>query len=146
MIYVIDAIIVMTCAVFFFWGGYAQHNFRRFYMPPLIALGLSLTSHIWWVGITSLPLIGVMTIGYGEKSILYKYLTDEVARAVWMSLAAIIIGLGAFLTGHLAWYFYFPYILWAGFLGATLRNLNQILGDLIFGAYLSSIIFLTGIG
>ncbi len=136
----IDFIVIALCALCFFIGGKWQHNFRRYIMPVILGIGISLASHIWWLGLTTLPVIGILVMGYGPKSILYKYLSDAGARGMYMFLAAWAIGLGPVLTGHLVLYFYAPYIIIAGILGATLRNLNEIIGDLLFGSFLSSII------
>lgn len=109
-------------------------------MPCVLGFGISLFSHCWWLGFTTLPLMGILCLGYGEKSLFYKYFTDAGARGMWLFLCAVVIGLGLIITGHIAYYIYIPYCIIAGILGATLRNINEIIGDLIFGFYLSSII------
>ncbi len=138
----VDFLVIILCAVLFFVGGKWWHDARRFILPPILGLGISIVSHTWWLGLTTLPLIGILCLGYGPNSPLFKILGDAGARGMYMFLSAWVIGLGPVLTGHLELYYYAPYIIIAGILGATLRNLNEIIGDLLFGAYLSAIILL----
>ncbi len=137
---VIKLLTIVICAVLNFIGGWKWHNARRYFMPVILGASISLVSHMWWLGLTVLPVMGILSIGYGEKSILWKYLTDAGARGMWMFLSALAIGLGCVIAGHLAWFIYVPYCILAGVLGATLRNMNEIIGDLLFGAFLASII------
>lgn len=137
---IIKIIIPLVCAGLNAWGGYSWHNARRFIMPVIIGAAVSYFSHCWWLGLTVLPVIGVLTVGYGEKSILYKYLSDAGARGTWMFLVAMVIGFGATITGHLSWFFYIPYCVVSVIIGVTLRNINQIVGDLIFGALFATVI------
>lgn len=137
---IIKLIDIAICSGLYFFGGYAWHNSRRFIMPIFLVLGISYASHAWWLGLTCLPVIGIFCTGYGEKSVLWKYFNDFWTRFIWMFMAALVIAGGACATGHLHWYIYLPYCVISGFLGASLRNINEIVGDLIFGAWLSSVI------
>jgi len=68
--------------------------------------------------------------------------SDGFARAMWLFLVCVGAGLGLFLTGHLAWYFYFPYcILGAVWGGVSRKWWNGIIAP-ISGALIGSIIFL----
>ncbi len=111
-------------------------------MPAVIGVSISIVTHVWWLGLTVLPSMGTLSIGYGEKSILHKYFSDFWVRFVWMALSAITIGLGCFIFGHLAWYLYILYILVLSIVCAILRNLNEVIGDLLFGSLIGSIVFL----
>lgn len=137
----VKILIDIICAFLNFLGGAYQHNYRRYVMPVVLGGGISLSS-VWWLGLTTLPVMGILSIGYGDNSALRRFLGNAGARGMWLFLVAIGIGFGPWLTGHLHWYFYVPYFLIAGVLGATLRNINQIIGDLIEGAFLALIIFI----
>lgn len=121
-------------------GGSFWHNARRYIMPVIYAAMVSVATMVWWVGITTLPTIGLLTIGYGEKSPLRHVFGDAWARFVWMALACLGFSLGPILTGHLLWWLVFPYAIGAGTLGITLRNIPEVVGDLLFGAWFGSIL------
>jgi hypothetical protein len=126
----IDAV----CGVLFSLGGAGFLWMRRYVMPVVIAITFSIVTHTWWLGILVLPVIGTLCIGYRGGEFL--------VRGAWMLLQATVIGIGAFLTHHLSWYFYVPYCLGAFVLGGTLYSLYQIIGDFIFGFALALILFL----
>jgi hypothetical protein len=140
MIYLKFAVLFI-CMGLNVWGGYSNHNMRRFVMPLVLALSSIWFAHTFWA-LTMLTACGTLCIGYGEKSPLRHIFGDAWARFIWMILAAIAFSLGLFLTGHLHLYFIIPYVLIAGALGITLRGINQLIGDSIFGASLASIVFL----
>ncbi len=135
---IIDAI----CAALNLIGGYSWHNARRYIMPVVIAGALSWFTGVWWLGLTVLPTMGLLSIGYGENSLFGKIFGVAWARFVWMLLCCVGFSLGALLTGHLVLFFFVSYILGAGIIGITLRNLNEIVGDIIFGAWFGSIVYL----
>lgn len=135
-------LIIIICAVLNVIGGYSWHNARRFIMPIIISVTVSISVHLWWLGLTCLPAIAPICLGYGEKSLLWKYFNDALARFVWMALVSIFLCIGAVLTGHLIWYMALIYIIFNGIIGTTLRKINQLFGDAIFGISLSSIVFI----
>lgn len=125
---------LLICGALNAIGGHSWHNARRFVMPILIAILISINIHIWWVGIISMPVIGTLCLGY--------FGGNNFGRALWLFLQAIVIGIGLLLTGHILWYFYLGYIIGAGVLGGIYKNWKQILGDSISGSYLAIIVFL----
>lgn len=134
-------LIIAACAGLKLVGELWWHNAQRYILPVLLGLSISYFSHVWWLGFTTLPMIGILVLGYGDKSPLKHGLGDASARGMWLFLVTVMAGLGPFLTHHLAWYFYIPYCLIAGILGATLRNIWNVIGSLICGAWIGFIIF-----
>lgn len=124
--------VIIICAVLKFLGETFQHNFQRFVLPVVYAISVSYISHVWWLGLTVLPMIGPICLGYkdyGNK--------DSVARALWLFVICVVASLGPFLTHHLAWYVFFPYIVTAGFVGTLTRNINNWIGAPINGLWIS---------
>lgn len=115
-------------------GGWHWLFARRFIMPFVLGVVISIVSHTWWLGLTVLPVMGTLTLGY--------FSGKNWGRGLWLFLQAVVIGLGCFLLHHLAWYFYIPYIVGAGVLGGIYKNWQQKIGDLITGGYLGLIVFL----
>lgn len=113
------------------------HNARRFIMPCVLALSACIILHSWWLGLLMLPTMGTLTLAYDNFG------KGNFSRAIWSGLQASIIGLGLFLTGHLILPFYLSYILVNMILSGILNNrVDEIIGDLIFGAWLGSIVLL----
>lgn len=127
-------ILVAIAGIIDAMGGYRFLWARRYLMPFLIGVGISVATQMWWTGFLVLPALGTLCIGYSGG----KWLI----RGLWMALQAFAIGLGLFLAHFIAWYFYVPYILISGILGATLYNIDQVVGDFIFGSFLASIVFM----
>jgi hypothetical protein len=133
--------IILICMGLNVWGGQLNHNMRRFVMPLVLALSSIWFAHTFWA-LTMLAACGTLCLGYGEKSPLRHIFGDAWARFVWMTLTAIAFSAGLFITGHLHVYFMVPYVLIAGVLGITIRLINDLIGDSIFGAWFASIVFL----
>ena len=131
---ILKLIIDFFCGLLNLVGGYCFLPARRFIMPTILALGISISSHTWWLGLLSLPVMGTLCLGYKNG----KWLK----RGLWLALQAFVIGIGAFLVGHIAFYLYLPYVVGAFVLGATLYNIDQIIGDFIFGSWLGIIVLL----
>lgn len=130
----------MICAGLNIIGGYSWHNARRFIMPVILTVAVSLIVHSWWTGLPCLLGIAPLCIGYGEKSLLWKYFNDAWGRFVWMILVGIALGLGLVISHHLSIWVAVIYVIGNGILGITLRKLNQFFSDAIFGIGLSSFI------
>lgn len=137
-----NLIILILCSALNALGGYSFKAARRYILPVVLGIGLSLATKTWWVGLMILPTMGLLSIGYGEKSFLEHIFNDAWARFVWFALVCLGVGTGLFLTGHLAWYWFFTYVVVNATLGITIRKYNQIITDLIFGAAIASIVFL----
>ena len=133
MLLILKILISASAGILNALGGDDVLFCRRYIMPVVIAIGVSIQSE-WWAGFTVLPVMGTLCIGYKGG----KWLV----RGAWMAMQAVVIGLGCLLTHHLAWYFYAPYIGIAFLLGATLYDVEQLISDFLFGVFLSTIIFL----
>lgn len=130
----IKLIIDGICGILNAWGGHSFLFARRYLIPFLLAVNASLLTHLWWVGLMLLPVIGTLSIGYSKDS--------NFGRALWIGMQCFVLGLGLFLTHHLAWYFYVPYVIFGCVLGGIYRNWFQIIGDTVTGCYLGLIIFM----
>lgn len=123
----------LLCGILDAWGG---HNFlpaRRFIMPVMLGVSISIVCNVWWLGFVVLPVIGTLCLGYFDPG--------NAGRALWLFLQAVNIGLGLVFTGHLAWYWFLGYIVIAGILGGIYKNWKQIIGDIVTGSWLGAVIF-----
>lgn len=123
----------ILCGILNSLGGYHWLFCRRYIMPVVLAVAFSLIIHVWWVGLMVLPVMGTLCLGY--------FPWGWFGRASWLGLQAVVIGAGACLTGHFAWYFYFPCVVLAFLAGGLLYDLQQIYGDVIFGMILALPLF-----
>ena len=140
MFVALKIIVDILCGVLNAIGGYCWHNARRYIMPVLLGgeaglIAWEKNKKDWWAGLLVLPVIGTLVLGYKNFG------TGNFSRAMWLFLQAVVIGLGLTITGHVAWYFYLPYIVGAGVLGGIYKDWQQILGDFIAGIYLGIIIY-----
>lgn len=115
------------------WGGFNFLAARRFIMPFVIGVGVSIASGCWYLGLTVLPVMGTLCLGYFGKKFW--------GRGLWLALQAAVIGAGSLILGHLVWYAYAPYVIGGLLLAGFLYNLEQIISDIIFGCWLGIIIF-----
>lgn len=105
-------------------------------MPTILCIAISVLAHVWWLGLTVLPVIATLCLGYKNFG------SGNFSRGLWLFVQCILIGAGLMLTGHLSWYLYLLYCLIGGILGGSLVSLWQPLGDFIEGFCLGSILFL----
>lgn len=135
-------IFIMTiCGVLFWWGGFNWLPARRFIIPALICATIGFLLHSI-ICLTSLVAIAALCLGYSDKSLLGGIFGNVIGRGLWGLLCAIGISLGLFVTGHISWFFWLPYLI-LNFCGeAFLNNLDQWIGDPIFGMALGSIVFI----
>lgn len=134
-------LIALVGSGLFFWGGYSWHNARRFILPTILALSLAWITHSWWA-LTSLSVIGIFCLGYGEKSPLRHCFGDGWGRGIWGLLSAIAISLSLLLAGHICWWLWLPYLAINFTLENALKNIPQVIGDPIIGLGLCSIVFI----
>lgn len=131
MPFVIKLAVDLGCAILKLLGETVNHSFQRFCLPIIYSMAVSVDSHCLWLGLTTLPMIGAIVLGYkdyGSK--------DSVARALWLFVICVVASVGPFLTHHLAWYVFFPYIASAGFVGTLTRNINNFIGAPINGLWI----------
>ncbi len=136
----IKLVIMAVCSGLYLWGGQGFLPARRFIMPTILAISISFFTHCWWLGLTTLPCIGGLCLGYGEKSVLKHIVGDAWGRFVWMALGSLTIALGLVISHHLPWWQAFLYVLTNAFLCLLLRQLDVFVCDPIFGGGLSSIL------
>lgn len=114
-------------------GGYCFLPARRFIMPTVMALSTCYFIHSLWP-LTMILCMGTLVLGYKDFG------AGNFSRGCWLFVQYLLMGLGLFLSGHLAWYFYFPYAVIGGVLGGLLVKWYQPFGDFIEGSVLGMII------
>ena len=97
------------------------HNAQRFIMPVFYSGAVSWDSHCWWLGLTTLPMIAPLCLGYKTFGP-----SDGFDRGMWLFLIAVSTGLGPTLTHHESWFAFVPICIVAGIWGATTRALLNI--------------------
>lgn len=133
----IKLIAIAVCGGLFSLGGFSFLAARRFIMPFILAIMVSTATNTWWTGLMVLPVIVTLSLGYKNFG------QHNFARALWLMVQAVVIGIGLTLTGHLNWFLFIPYCITAAVLAGILNNrLPQIFGDLIFGGILASVLLL----
>ena len=136
-------ILDLICSALFWWGGKKWHNARRFIMPLILAVYAALKCHCWWlIPALFLPMVGVLCLGYGDKSPLRRIFGDGWGRGVWGLLVALAASTGLFIGGFLPLYLYIPYLALNFTLENALKKLPQAIGDPIIGLGFASILFL----
>lgn len=131
--------VIAVCAALFWLGGYRFLAARRFIMPTILSLTCLVALHTL-LALTMLSTIGVFCLGYGEKSPLRHIFGNGWGRGVWGLLAGTCLSLGLFLTGHLFWWIFLPYLALNFTLENALKNIPQWLGDPLIGLGFSSIV------
>lgn len=127
-------------------GEMAWHDAQRFILPAMYSISVSYESACWWLGLTTLPMIAPIDLGYkdyGKK--------DSVARALWLFVICIVAGLGPFLHNNLSfdlwfihlnrWCIYISYITIAGFIGTLTRNINNKIEAPVTGLWICFLIW-----
>ena len=123
------------------WGGYNFKVARRFILPAILCVALALICHSWWA-LLGLSSMAALSIGYGDNAIFSHIFGHSWGRSVYGLLVAICLSLPLFLTHHLVIWFFVPYLIVNFTLENALKNVNQIVGDLIIGAGFGAIVFL----
>ncbi len=139
--WVVNIIVFVLCGLCKFIGELLWHDAQRFIMPLLLVLAIGYDSHVWWLGIPSLLMIGIIVEGYGPKSWLRRYLGDAGAQGMWMFMACVLAGLIPAILNHLSVWFYIPWCILAGVLGSTTRALNNKIWSWIKGLWIGLIVF-----
>lgn len=132
----VKLIVLASGAICKLVGELWWHNAQRYVFPVILGIGVSLVSHTWWLGITILPSIGPLCLGYKTYGS-----SDGFDRAVWLMLIAAAIGLGPILTGHLSLFVYIPYCILSAVWGGVTRAWWNVIIAPISGMLLASIIF-----
>ena len=133
----IQLIVLSSCIVCKLVGELWWHNAQRFFLPVILAIGICLVLHSWWLGFLVLPMIAPLCMGYSTYG-----KSDGFDRAVWLMLICMAAGLGLFLLHHLVWYFYFPWCILAAVWGGVTRMWLNIVIAPISGAIIGSLILM----
>lgn len=138
----IKIVLLLLCSALFWLGGKCWLPARRFLMPILIGGSLLWYTSWDWYALTSISAIGIFCLGYGVNSPLRHCFGNGWGRGIWGILSGICLSLGVFLTGHLYWFLFVPYLAVNFTFENALKNLPQAIGDPIIGVGFSSIIFI----
>ena len=118
------------------WGELAWHNAQRFIMPLCYAIAVSIVGHCWYLGLTVLPMIWPIDLGYKTYGP-----SDGFDRGMWLFMIGLAAGLSPALTHHLSWFVFVPFCVICGVWGATTRALWNVLIAPISGLLLMSLIW-----
>lgn len=108
------------------------HNAQRYILPLLYSIGVSYLAHCWWLGLTTLPMIAPLDLGYKRYG-----QNDRVARALWLFVITVTAGLVPTILGYESWWAYVPICVVSGFIGTGVRNINNIIGAPLNGLTIS---------
>ena len=115
--------VLASCVVLKLIGELWWHNAQRYILPVIFSAAMSYLSGLWWLGFTTLPMIGALVLGYKDYG-----KNDAVARALWLFVICVVASLGPTILGYISWFFFVPYIIASGFVGTTTRNINNLIG------------------
>ena len=113
---IIKLTVLSLCAVCKLVGELWWHNAQRFIMPVIIAVGVCLVLHSWWLGALVFPMIAPLCMGYSAYG-----KSDGFDRAVWLMLICVAEGLGLAILHHLSWFYYVPWVILAAVWGGVTR-------------------------
>ena len=117
-------------------GELCWHNAQRFIMPLCYAIAVSIVGHCWYLGLTVLPMIWPIDLGYKTYGP-----SDGFDRGMWLFMIGLAAGLGPALTHHLSWFIFVPFCIICGVWGATTRALWNVIIAPISGALLMVLIW-----
>ena len=132
----IQLLTIIVCAGCFAKGGYNDHNFRRFYMPILLA-GACFWLIYSWQAILILVMIPFLTMKDDDQGLLGTY-----TKCLYGFLACLGASLGLFLTHHIELQWFILYLLPSTVIYYFVKDMKQILGDCIFGAWIGILVLL----
>ena len=134
----VQLIVLSSCAICKLIGELWWHNAQRFIMPVIIAVGVSLVSHVWWLGLTCLPMIAPLCLGYDD----YGKWSDGFNRAMWLGMILVTAGLGCAIAGYILWFSYIPWCILGFVWGGISRAWNNKIVAPITGLLIGSLILL----
>ena len=134
--------ILLISSVCFWIGGRWWHNARRFVMPLILGIYFAIHCKWWLILAIFFPAVGMLCLGYGDKSPLRHIFGDGWGRGVWEILVALALSLGLLVGHFLAWWLFIPYLALNFTLENALKKLPQDLGDPLIGLGFGSLVFL----
>jgi hypothetical protein len=133
----VQLIVLSSCAACKLIGELFYHNAQRFIMPIILAIGICIVLHSFYLGFLVLPMIAPLCMGYNDYGP-----SDGFDRAVWLLLICVAAGIGLALTGHLSWWLYVPWCILGAVWGGVTRMWWNVIIAPISGAYIGLLIFL----
>lgn len=113
---IVKLIVLSLCSICKLIGELSWHNAQRFVMPIVLALGICIILHSFWLGFCVIPMIAPLCIGYSDYG-----KSDGFDRAIWLFLICIASGIILALLGHLPWLFYVPWCILSAVWGGITR-------------------------
>ena len=133
---IVKITVVSLCAICKVIGELWQHNLQRFVMPLILAIGICIVLHSFWIGFLVLPMIAPLCMGY---SVYGK--SDGFDRAVWLLIICLAEGIGLAVLHHLSWFIFIPWVIIAAVWGGVTRLWWNVIIAPISGALIGAIIF-----
>lgn len=133
---IVKLTVLSLCAGCKLIGELWWHNAQRYIMPVVIAAGVCLVLHSFWLGLLVLPMIAPLCFGYKTYGN-----SDGFNRAVWLMAICLFNGLGLTITHHVSWFIFIPWVILSAVWGGTTRNLLNIIIAPISGAIIGIIVF-----
>jgi len=138
LLLIVKLIVLSSCAVCKLLGETMQHNFQRFIMPIILAIGICIVLHSFWLGFLVLPMIAPICLGYQD----YGKQSDGFDRAMWLGMILITEGIGLVLMHHVSWFIYVPWCVLGFIWGGVTRSWWNVIIAPISGLIIGSIIFM----
>lgn len=105
------------------------HDAQRFILPTVYAIGVSIQSQCLWLGLTVLPMIAPIDLGYND----YGKNPNE-NRAVWLFVICVFGTIYPTIHGNISWFFTVPYLMASGWVGMLASKIDNTFGAPINGA------------
>lgn len=129
--------VIILCAACKIIGELWYHNAQRFIMPLILAIGICIVLHSFWLGFLVLPMIAPLLMGYSVYGP-----SDGFDRAVWLLLICLVEGLGLSVLHHISWFIYVPWVVVAAAWGGVTRSWWNVIIAPISGLIIGAIIFM----
>lgn len=132
----IKFIVLVICGVLKLIGELWWHNAQRWIMPAVLGMGVSLVSHIWWLGLLVYPCCIALDLGYKDYGP-----SNGFNRGCWLFVIMAVAGFACTWFHHLSIFFYIPWCIVGGIWGATTRNIWNIIIAPLTGFLIGSMVF-----
>lgn len=138
--FILKIITFLSCGGLMAWGGYNFKVARRFIMPSILAVAVCILTHSFWP-LLMISAMATLSLGYGDDAVLSHVFGHSWGRSVYGLLVAMSLSLPLLLTHHIGVVFFALYLAQGFTLENALKNLNQIIGDIIIGCGFGSLVF-----
>lgn len=131
----VEIVVLISCAICKLIGELWWHNAQRFIIPTIIAIGICVVLHSYWLGLLALPMIAPLCFGYKTYGN-----SDGFNRAVWLMMIVLFEGLLLSIFHHLSWFLYVPWVILSAVWGGVTRMYWNVIIAPLTGIIIGSII------